>query len=198
MVADNRTRATGRDVVEWAARAADLGAGEILLTSVEREDTREGYDLVTIRTVSAAVSMPVIAAGGAGTLQDLIDVVAEGHAAAAPSIFHFADQSPITTHSFMRRAGLDVRMVWQKASAAFPGFDNSRRLRCLRSTAWATVCKWVQWYRREGRAGLEDRSSAQEGVEGKDNRTTQTAQPSPQGAARTRLISLFPQPSHSR
>ncbi len=111
-MADNETRATGRDVVRWVATAAELGAGEILLTSVDREGGREGYDLDTIRTVSDTVSMPMIAAGGAGDAPG-VDVVAEGHAsaAAAAGIFHFTDQSPIKAHSYMKRAGLDVRMV---------------------------------------------------------------------------------------
>lgn len=112
--------ATGRggevtdiDVVDWAVRAAELGAGEILLTSVEQEGTREGYDVATVRRVADAVTIPVIAAGGAGSLQDLVDVVTEGHASAvaAASIFHFTDQSPIKAHSFMKQAGLDVRMA---------------------------------------------------------------------------------------
>lgn len=113
VMADNGARPTGLDAVDWASRAAELGAGEILLTSVEREGTREGYDLDTIRAVADAVGIPVIAAGGAGTLQDLVDVVADGHAsaAAAATIFHFTDQSPVKAHSFMKQAGIDVRMA---------------------------------------------------------------------------------------
>ena len=104
---------TDIDVVDWAKRAADLGAGEILLTSVEREGAREGYDVDTVRRVADAVMIPVIAAGGAGSLQDLVDVVKDGHASAvaAASIFHFTDQSPVKAHSFMKQAGLDVRMA---------------------------------------------------------------------------------------
>jgi cyclase len=104
---------TDIDVVDWAKRVADLGAGEILLTSVEREGAREGYDVDTVRRVADAVMIPVIAAGGAGSLQDLVDVVKDGHASAvaAASIFHFTDQSPIKAHSFMKQAGLDVRMA---------------------------------------------------------------------------------------
>ena len=104
---------TDLDVVDWAKRVADLGAGEILLTSVERDGTREGYDVATVRRVADAVMIPVIAAGGAGSLQDLVDIVTEGHASAvaAASIFHFTDQSPIKAHSFMKQAGLDVRMA---------------------------------------------------------------------------------------
>jgi cyclase len=110
---DSGKRMTDVDPVEWAQRAADLGAGEILFTSVEREGARGGYDIETIRRVADTVSVPVIAAGGAGSLQDLVDVVAQGHASAvaAASIFHFTDQSPIKAHSFMKQAGLDVRMA---------------------------------------------------------------------------------------
>ena len=113
-VSSNRgANVTDIDVVDWAKRVADLGAGEILLTSVEREGTREGYDVDTVRRVADAVMIPVVAAGGAGTLQDLVDVVVDGHASAvaAASIFHFTDQSPIKAHSYMRQAGLDVRMA---------------------------------------------------------------------------------------
>jgi cyclase len=104
---------TDMDVVDWAKRVEELGAGEILLTSVRQEGTREGYDVTTIRRVADAVMIPVIAAGGAGSLQDLVDVVTEGHASAvaAASIFHFTDQSPIKAHSYMKQAGLDVRMA---------------------------------------------------------------------------------------
>ena len=110
---DRGRNITDLDVVDWAKRVADLGAGEILLTSVERDGTREGYDVATVRRVADAVMIPVIAAGGAGSLQDLVDIVTEGHASAvaAASIFHFTDQSPIKAHSFMKQAGLDVRMA---------------------------------------------------------------------------------------
>lgn len=113
VLAHGGTRPTGMAPDVWAARAAELGAGEILLTSVEREGTRTGYDIGTIRAVAHAVSVPVIAAGGAGTLQDLVDVVARGHASAvaAASIFHFSDQSVVKAHSYMRQAGLDVRVA---------------------------------------------------------------------------------------
>lgn len=113
VMADNGKRGTGIDIVDWAGRAVEAGAGEILLTSVEREGTREGYDVETIRAVADAVTVPIIAAGGAGSLQDLVDVVVVGHASAvaAASIFHFTDQSPIKAHSYMKQAGLDVRMA---------------------------------------------------------------------------------------
>jgi cyclase len=104
---------TGKDVVQWASEAASHGAGEILLTSVDRDGTRSGYDLQTLRNVTDSINIPVIASGGVGTLQDLVDGVVEGHASAvaAASIFHFTDQSVIKATSYMKQAGLEVRMA---------------------------------------------------------------------------------------
>ena len=88
-------RATGLDAVEWAGRMAAFGAGEILLTSMDRDGTRDGFDLPLTRAVADAVSVPVIASGGVGTLAHLADGVLEGHADAvlAASIFHFGEFS---------------------------------------------------------------------------------------------------------
>jgi imidazole glycerol-phosphate synthase subunit HisF len=104
-------RPTGLDPVEWARKAAALGAGEILITSVDREGTREGYDLDLVRRVAEAVSVPVIANGGVGSLQDFVSGLTTGKASAvaAASIFHFTDQSVIKAKTFMKQAGLDVR-----------------------------------------------------------------------------------------
>lgn len=103
---------TGLDVVDHAKRQVDLGAGEILLTSVDRDGTMTGYDLETTFAVADAVTAPVIAAGGAGTLRHLVEAIEVGHAAAvaAGSLFHFTDQSPIKARSFMRAAGVEVRV----------------------------------------------------------------------------------------
>jgi cyclase len=104
------TRDSGLDAVEWARRAVALGAGEILLTSIERDGTMAGYDLDLVRAVAAAVDVPVIASGGAGKPQDLVDALRAGAAAvAAASLFHFTDQSPIKTKAYLRRAGIPVR-----------------------------------------------------------------------------------------
>jgi len=105
------TRPTGLNPVEWAKRMADDGAGEILITSVDQDGTMEGYDLELIGSVADAVSVPVIASGGCGTLQHLVDGIMDGHASAvsAASLFHFTDQSVIKAKSFMKLAGLDVR-----------------------------------------------------------------------------------------
>lgn len=103
--------ATNLDVLEHARRVVDLGAGEILLTSIDCDGTMQGYDLEITQAVADAVDVPVIASGGAGTLQHLVDAVHEGHASAVAvgSLFHFTDQSPIKARAFMRVAGVDVR-----------------------------------------------------------------------------------------
>ena len=105
------TQPTGLDPVAWAQQAEAAGAGEILLTSIDRDGTMQGYDLELIRRVASAVHVPVIASGGAGTTQDLVSVMQEGgaSAAAAASLFHFRDVSPIKAKSALRRAGLSVR-----------------------------------------------------------------------------------------
>jgi cyclase len=104
-------RPTGIDAVEHAARLASLGAGEILLTSMDRDGTREGYDLALTRAVADAVSVPVIASGGVGTLDHLVDGVRDGGASAvlAASIFHFGQYSIAEAHAALRGAGLPVR-----------------------------------------------------------------------------------------
>lgn len=105
-------RKTGLDAIEWAKKSAEIGAGEILLTSIDREGMRKGYDLQLLRRVTSLVSVPVISNGGVGTLQHLVDGIKIGGASAvaAASIFHFTDQSPIKARSFMKESGLDVRV----------------------------------------------------------------------------------------
>ncbi len=107
------TRATGRDPVEWAREAVDLGAGEIFLTSIDREGTMEGYDLELVRSVADAVTVPVIAHGGCGTLTHLVEGIVEGHADAVScaSILHFTDQSVIKARAHMKTYGVDVRIA---------------------------------------------------------------------------------------
>ena len=102
---------TGIDAVEWAARMAAMGAGEILLTSMDRDGTRDGFDLGLTRAVADAVSIPVIASGGVGNLDHLVDGVVEGHADAvlAASIFHFAEYTVGDAKRHMARAGIEVR-----------------------------------------------------------------------------------------
>ncbi len=102
---------TGIDALEWAARAVSLGAGEILLTSMDRDGTREGFDLQLTRAVVDAVGVPVIASGGVGTLQHLVDGVVEGGATGvlAASIFHFGEHTITEAKQAMAAAGLTVR-----------------------------------------------------------------------------------------
>ena len=104
-------KATGLDAVAWARRLAALGAGEILLTSMDRDGTRLGYDLALTRAIADAVSVPVIASGGVGTLAHLVEGVAEGHANAllAASIFHFGQHSIAEAKAVLAAAGIAVR-----------------------------------------------------------------------------------------
>ena len=102
---------TGREVVEWASELADRGAGEILLTSIDRDGTMQGYDLALIEQVAQAVNIPVVASGGAGNYQHMIDAVTQAGASAvaAASIFHFTEQTPIGAKVEMQKAGIRVR-----------------------------------------------------------------------------------------
>jgi cyclase len=105
-------RATGIDAVQWARRMADAGAGEILLTSMDRDGTRDGFDLGLTRAVSDAVGVPVVASGGVGRLEHLADGVLEGHADAvlAASVFHFGDFTVRQAKEHMRSRGIEVRL----------------------------------------------------------------------------------------
>lgn len=103
---------TGIDAVEWAVKMVGFGAGEILLTSMDRDGTREGFDLALTRSISDAVSVPVIASGGVGNLDHLADGVIEGKADAvlAASIFHFAEYSIEQAKRHMQARGIEVRL----------------------------------------------------------------------------------------
>ena len=104
-------RATGLDALGWAAEVERLGAGEILLTSMDRDGTRSGFDLALTRAVAQAVGIPVIASGGVGSLQDLADGVTQGCADAvlAASIFHFGEHTVGEAKQFMAERGIAVR-----------------------------------------------------------------------------------------
>ena len=104
--------ATGLDAVDWARRMVQAGAGEILLTSMDRDGTRDGFDLALTRAVSDAVSVPVIASGGVGTREHLAEGVLEGHADAvlAASVFHFGDFTVGDAKRFMQSRGIEVRL----------------------------------------------------------------------------------------
>ena len=105
-------RGTGIDAVDWARRVTASGAGEILLTSMDRDGTREGFDLALTRAVADAVTVPVIASGGVGTLDHLVEGINEGHATAvlAASIFHFGIYSIRQAKAHMKAAGVPVRL----------------------------------------------------------------------------------------
>ena len=103
---------TGIDAVEWAQRMVDYGAGEILLTSMDRDGTRDGFDLVLTRAVSEAVEVPVIASGGVGNLDHLAEGILEGKADAvlAASIFHFGEYTVAEAKQYMAGRGIEVRL----------------------------------------------------------------------------------------
>ncbi|MCK5229809.1 MAG: imidazole glycerol phosphate synthase subunit HisF [Desulfobulbaceae bacterium] len=100
------------DPVSWCLKLQEMGVGELLLTSIDRDGTREGFDLKMTRKIADTVGVPVIASGGAGTLVDLAEGFVEGHAAALAvgSLFHFTDQSPIKAQFYLKGEGVDVRV----------------------------------------------------------------------------------------
>jgi len=103
---------TGIDAVEWAQRMVSLGAGEILLTSMDRDGTRDGFDLALTRSISEAVAVPVIASGGVGNLEHLAEGILEGKADAvlAASIFHFGEYTVSDAKQYMAGRGIEVRL----------------------------------------------------------------------------------------
>jgi len=104
---------TGIDAIDWAKRMAKLGAGEILLTSMDRDGTRQGFDIDLTRTLADAVTVPVIASGGVGTLNHLVAGIRDGHASAvlAASIFHFGEYSIPEAKAHMATAGIAIRPI---------------------------------------------------------------------------------------
>jgi cyclase len=102
---------TGRDTIEWAKEVEYLGAGELLVTSMDRDGTKDGYDIELLRRISTAVNIPVIASGGAGTLEHLVEALTIGNADAvlAASIFHFQEHTIAEAKSYLRSRGVNVR-----------------------------------------------------------------------------------------
>ena len=105
-------KATGIDAVEWSKRMVDYGSGEILLTSMDRDGTKKGFNIPLTRTIADAVTVPVIASGGVGTLDHLVEGIVDGHASAvlAASIFHFGTYTIAEAKAHMRNAGVAVRI----------------------------------------------------------------------------------------
>ncbi|MCX7749410.1 MAG: imidazole glycerol phosphate synthase subunit HisF [Clostridia bacterium] len=103
---------TGRDAVEWAVEAEKLGAGEILLTSMDCDGTKNGYDIPLTRAISSRVKIPVIASGGAGTMEHFYDAVTEGQADAvlAASLFHYKEMEIVDLKKYLREKGIEVRL----------------------------------------------------------------------------------------
>ena len=106
--------ATGLNVVEWVRKLEQLGAGEILLTSMNKDGTKSGFDLALTRAVSDAINIPVIASGGVGSLQDLVDGIQLGRADAvlAASIFHYGQHTVREAKEYMAQQGIPMRLVW--------------------------------------------------------------------------------------
>src|ERR1700704_70917 len=105
---------TGLDAIAYAREVVALGAGEILLTSMDRDGTRQGFDIALTRAIADAVPVPVIASGGVGTLDHLVDGIRDGHATAvlAATIFHFGEFTVRQAKQHMARAGLPMRLAW--------------------------------------------------------------------------------------
>lgn len=105
------TKNTDRKVIDWVKELESRGAGEILLTSIDRDGTMEGYDLELISLVTSNVKIPVIASGGAGSYQDMVDaiIIGKASAVAAASIFQFTDQTPAEAKKYLYKAGVSVR-----------------------------------------------------------------------------------------
>src|SRR5690606_14379020 len=103
---------TGLDAVEYACRVAELGAGEILLTSMDRDGSKSGFDIALTRAVADAVHIPVIASGGVGTLDHLVAGIRDGHASAvlAASIFHFGEYTIGEAKRYMAQSGIPMRL----------------------------------------------------------------------------------------
>jgi len=103
---------TGIDAIDYAREVVSLGAGEILLTSMDRDGTKKGYDIALTRAIADAITVPVIASGGVGTLEHLVEGIRDGHATAvlAASIFHFGEHSVREAKLYMAKAGLPMRL----------------------------------------------------------------------------------------
>jgi cyclase len=104
--------ATGLDALDWSRKVSQLGAGEILLTSMDRDGTKDGFDLELTKMVSDSIPIPVVASGGVGNLDHLVEGIVHGHASAvlAASIFHFGIHTIVEAKEFMKRKGIPIRL----------------------------------------------------------------------------------------
>jgi len=134
---------TGMDPAAWALRVQELGAGEILLNSVDRDGSKEGYDVDLIRTVTDAVDIPVIACGGVGRMEDLADGIVEGKASAvaAANIFHYIEHSTIIAKSCLRKAGIDIRL---NTAAKYENFEFDEFGRILKQDEGGLESIWFE------------------------------------------------------
>lgn len=126
---DSGRRPTGLHPVQWASEVEKLGAGEIFLTSIDRDGTKRGYDLDLIKMVAEAVNIPVIACGGVGRMEHFVEGVQEGKASAvaAANVLHFTEHSVIVAKAYLRRHGIGVRLGMPPTYSDF-AFDDSGRI----------------------------------------------------------------------
>jgi len=121
------TTATGMDVVDWSKKAEKLGAGEIFLTSIDKDGSLKGYDIDMLKKVSLAVGIPVIASGGAGEWQHFVDAIVKGKsdAVSAANIFHYSEQSTKKAKDFMNAAGINIRQpaFYEISTPRLPTYD---------------------------------------------------------------------------
>jgi len=112
VVINGGRESTGYDVVDWARKVVELGAGEVLLTSMDCDGVKDGYDIALTRAVADAVTVPVTASGGAGNVEDFVEAVTDGHASAvlAASVFHFGEISIREVKEALRAVGLEVKL----------------------------------------------------------------------------------------
>lgn len=145
---DSGKKPTGLDPVEWAKRLEDYGAGEIFLNSIDRDGSKRGYDIPLLRQVSEAVSIPVIACGGVGTMDHLVVGVLEGKASAvsAANIFHYTEHSTIVAKAYLRNAGVEVRL---NTAAKYDNFSFDALGRIMKKGESDLSQIWFEKYKME-------------------------------------------------
>jgi imidazole glycerol-phosphate synthase subunit HisF len=146
--ADGGKRATGLDAVAWAREAEQRGAGEIFLTSIDRDGSKQGYDLELVRAVSEAVRIPVIACGGVGRMEHFVEGLRDGKAAAvaAGNIFHHLEHSTIVAKAYLKNAGLGIRL---STLADYQGFSFDSAGRILKRPDAELEKLWLEKHKAE-------------------------------------------------